>query len=65
METRSRKLRSRHFEIKSDHVQALIFTDHSDSEEDVLDDEDIQFLEDSQECCARFHQCAICWYVGT
>ena len=67
METRSRKLRSCHFEIKSDHVQALIFADHSDSEEDVLDDEDIQFLgRFAGMLCKVSSVCdlLICWHLG-
>ena len=38
------RTRSRHFEINQREVCALVFPDHSDSEADDVDDEDIAFL---------------------
>lgn len=44
METRSKTLRSRHFEVRNEEIRALVFADHSDSDADSIDEEDYEFL---------------------
>jgi hypothetical protein len=45
METRTKTLRSRHFEVRNEEIRALVFADHSDSDADSIDNEDYEFLE--------------------
>ena len=45
MASSSKSNRSRHFALENEEINALLFADHSDSDEDCLDEEDLCFLE--------------------
>jgi hypothetical protein len=49
MATSGRRGRTRQFEVSKTAVTTLLLADHSDSEEDELDEEDVRFLSEDSE----------------